>query len=243
MKKQQFIDTLKKTLEKLKVEDIDDIVSEYVQHFEFKLADGFTEEEIAAKLGDPVAIATQYTPREQPLAKESGNKALVYGGLVPANIGAGLFFYFFIGWSVVLAAFSVLCAVAGFMMITNLNFSISTAPLIPSMPYGVGLALAFPLFFLSVLSMLGAIYSCMYIKQLFKAFIRWQRNIIAAAKGKPKLPSLSMHPRPKPKTKRILRNIMIITLIGFGITFIIGYAVAAITAKAFEFWHVWDWFQ
>ena len=36
-----------------------DVVEEYQQHFSFKLADGYSEEEIAARLGDPVALAAQ----------------------------------------------------------------------------------------------------------------------------------------------------------------------------------------
>ena len=36
-----------------------DVVEEYQQHFAFKLADGYSEEEIAARLGDPVALAAQ----------------------------------------------------------------------------------------------------------------------------------------------------------------------------------------
>ena len=34
-------------------------VVEYQQRFSFKLADGYSEEEIAARLGDPVALAAQ----------------------------------------------------------------------------------------------------------------------------------------------------------------------------------------
>ena len=36
-----------------------DVVEEYQQHFAFKLADGYSEEEIAARLGDPVALSAQ----------------------------------------------------------------------------------------------------------------------------------------------------------------------------------------
>ena len=36
-----------------------DVVEEYQQHFSFKLADGYSDEEIAARLGDPVALAAQ----------------------------------------------------------------------------------------------------------------------------------------------------------------------------------------
>lgn len=60
MKRNEFIETLKEKLESNGVEDTDDIIEEYEEHFAFKLADGYSEEEIAAKLGDPKAIASQY---------------------------------------------------------------------------------------------------------------------------------------------------------------------------------------
>lgn len=41
-----------------------DVVEEYQQHFSFKLADGYSEEEIAARLGDPVALAAQFGEAE-----------------------------------------------------------------------------------------------------------------------------------------------------------------------------------
>ena len=41
-----------------------DVVEEYQQHFAFKLADGYSEEEIAARLGDPVAPAAQFGEAE-----------------------------------------------------------------------------------------------------------------------------------------------------------------------------------
>ena len=41
-----------------------DVVEKYQQHFSFKLADGYSEEEIAARLGDPVALAAQFGEAE-----------------------------------------------------------------------------------------------------------------------------------------------------------------------------------
>ena len=54
-------------LKKRGVEDADDVAAEYEQHFAFKLADGYSEEEIAAKLGDPAALAVN--PQFFPAAK------------------------------------------------------------------------------------------------------------------------------------------------------------------------------
>ena len=51
MKKAEFLNKLREELEKRNVADAADILEEYEQHFDLKLADGFFEEEIAARLG------------------------------------------------------------------------------------------------------------------------------------------------------------------------------------------------
>ncbi len=60
MTKNEFMTQLASELRKRNIADVADVVDEYEQHFAFKLADGYTEEEIAARLGDPVAVAAQF---------------------------------------------------------------------------------------------------------------------------------------------------------------------------------------
>ena len=60
MTKFEFMEQLKEELTKNNIADVSDIISEYEQHFTFKLADGFSEEEIAANLGSPIQIAAQF---------------------------------------------------------------------------------------------------------------------------------------------------------------------------------------
>lgn len=60
MTKQEYLNELKSELIKQGVEDTEEVLTEYEQHFLFKLADGFPEEEIAAKLGAPGTIAAQF---------------------------------------------------------------------------------------------------------------------------------------------------------------------------------------
>ena len=60
MTKSEFMTQLASELRKRNVADVADVVDEYEQHFAFKLADGYTDEEIAARLGDPVAVAAQF---------------------------------------------------------------------------------------------------------------------------------------------------------------------------------------
>ena len=54
MTKNEYLEQLQASLRRGRVSDADDILDEYRQHFEFKMAEGYTEEEIAAKLGDAV---------------------------------------------------------------------------------------------------------------------------------------------------------------------------------------------
>lgn len=239
MNKQQYLDELKKNLEKLKVADIDDIISEYAQHFDFKLADGYHDEEIAAKLGDVKTVAEHFAEGgAKPAAKVLGGKPLIYTGLGFSDVGAGIFFILFAAWTFVLGAAAVAFLVASGLMFTGINI----ANIIPPMPYINSFFFALPMVALTVLSAVGTVYCYFYMKQLCKAYGRWHRNIVAAVKQKPVLPSLAKHPQLTSKTKRKLRNLFSIAFVVFGITFIIAYVAAAIATGAFEFWHVWKWF-
>lgn len=60
MTKNEFLSEFTEALNKLKIADAEDIVEEYRNHFDFKLADGYSEEEIAAKLGKPRDLAAQF---------------------------------------------------------------------------------------------------------------------------------------------------------------------------------------
>ena len=71
MKKTEFLNKLREELEKRNVADAADILEEYEQHFDLKLADGFFEEEIAARLGDPAILAAQFDETERTPQKES----------------------------------------------------------------------------------------------------------------------------------------------------------------------------
>ena len=62
MTKLEFMTQLERALKKHGAADCEDIMEEYGQHFAFKLADGYSEEEIAAKLGAPEELARQSPP-------------------------------------------------------------------------------------------------------------------------------------------------------------------------------------
>ena len=62
MTRNEFV--TQRTAELHKRNVVADVVEEYQQLFSFKLADGYSEEEIAARLGDPVALAAQFGEAE-----------------------------------------------------------------------------------------------------------------------------------------------------------------------------------
>ncbi len=59
MNKQQFINKLTESLQRLPANDRTDIVHDFEEHFEFGLQEGKSEEEIAASLGSPAQISKE----------------------------------------------------------------------------------------------------------------------------------------------------------------------------------------
>ena len=60
MTKSEYIQSLRATLKRLPLEEIEDIIYDYEEHFQIGLSKGKTEEEIAKELGDPKSIAKMY---------------------------------------------------------------------------------------------------------------------------------------------------------------------------------------
>ncbi|MCY3025320.1 DUF1700 domain-containing protein [Aerococcus loyolae] len=65
MKKEEFIDLLRFYLHKLPNSVINDILSDYQEHFQIALNQGKSEEEICQELGSPKQIAKEYLANER----------------------------------------------------------------------------------------------------------------------------------------------------------------------------------
>ncbi|WP_323611808.1 DUF1700 domain-containing protein [Erysipelothrix enhydrae] len=61
MTKNEYLYILRKNLQILPQNEIDDIIQDVHEHFEFGLAEGKDEIEISRTLGDPIEMARQYT--------------------------------------------------------------------------------------------------------------------------------------------------------------------------------------
>lgn len=237
MTKNEFLSKLADELKKNNVTDADDILSEYEQHFAFKMADGYSEEEIAAKLGDPAELASQFenTYKEKISA---GMRATKIIGLCFVDIFAVILFILLIAWEVIMAVFSIANAVIAVCLFSG------TIPrsVIPHIPYLSSVVFGLSLAALSVLSATGCIYFCSFIRQLMRSYGRFHKNTIAAASGNAVLPPLAVHPKLPAKINRRIRSVAQFSLVIFTACAVLGMIISMILSGSLEFWHAWGWF-
>lgn len=231
MTKNEYLNQLKDALKKKNIADAEDILLEYEQHFAFKLADGFSEEEIAAKLAPAQTIAEQFGS-----ITDAKNRRLGFlkAGLSFVVLFEIMFYILFFAWIAVIAGASVASAAIGVCLIGRLNI----AGLIPYMPYGGALIWGVAFLALSLLLLVAAYYCFAYAEQIIKANARWRKNMLSANA----LPPLPWSPQFDHKARRALRIISLCSLTIFSLTCVLGYIVMALQAGALEFWHVWNWF-
>lgn len=235
MTRTEFFARLGEELKKLSIPDAEDIISEYQQHFAFKMADGYSEEEIAAKLGDPVALASQFQGERN---KYGGRKVTTVIGLSIIDVFVSMFFALLMAWEAVMAVFSLATAVVALCLFSGTN----PGTLIPPMPYGIALILGLSLLALAVLTAVGCIYFAAFIRQLIRSYGRFHKNSLDVASGGAPLPSLPIYPRLSAKANRGLRFVALVSLALFAATFVLGVVLSMLISGSLEFWHAWGWF-
>ncbi len=96
MTKLEFMSKLASELHKRNIADAAEVLEEYEQHFAFKLADGYSEEEIAdgyseeeiaARLGSPADLAAQFEPAPQGAKRRSAALTWLWLGWVDVFFG------------------------------------------------------------------------------------------------------------------------------------------------------------
>ena len=236
MTKQEFMSKLSDELNRRGVADADDILEEYEQHFTFKLSDGCTEEEIAARLGDPARLAAQFV--ESGEAKKSGGAGLVVAGVCLADLFGGMVYMLMAAFALVLGAAAIAFAAVGLCLIAGLDMG----GLIPGMPGAGALIVGLALMALSGLTACGCVWYVAFLKQMARAAARMQANALAAAHGRAALPNLPCAPHFSVRTSRRLRRTARVCLMLFAVLFVMGYIVLAVSAGSVQFWHAWGWF-
>lgn len=239
MNKQQYLDALQKAFKAANVAEIDDILDEYRQHFDNKLADGYAENEIAAKLDDPKNVASQFAEAQPDRANKTAG-ALVKFALGFVWIFAGSFFLVLYCFVVVLAAVAVAFLTAGVALLLPSPPAFIS---VPPMPYICSLIFGIMCLALAVLSAIGAFYCHKYIVSMIRSYNRFNKNTIASVSGEGGvLPPLAVTADVSPVFRRRARKLTIAAAAVFAVCFIAGFTLSAILAGSFEFWHTWGWF-
>ena len=231
MTKNEYLLQLKNELKKRQIEDADEILMEYEQHFDYKLDEGYTEEEIAVKLGTPKELAGQFEKSSIQKTEGSALRKTLAAVALPFEVIGGIFFLL---WIIVMAAGSIASLGMGICLITGTNIG----GWIPAMPYLSAVFFAI-CFFAFALLLGGAVYYCfILLNHLIKAMAQWHKNIFS---NRPH-PSVSIEGLDR-KTRRRFHKVIRWFLVGFGIAFVLAFLIAAIQAGGVAFWHIWGWFS
>ena len=234
MTKNEYLEKLGQELHKNKIADKEEILGEYAQHFAFKLADGFTEEEIAAKLGPPETVAAQFEQEKRYAAFGPGGRLYIKMAMSVFAVFEVLVFILFFAWVLAVAVSALASAAVGVSLIGTFN----PAGLLPPMPYLSALILGLCLLAFAVLLAAGAFYFFAFSRQIVRATVRWHKNVTSGHA----LPPVPWSPQFSGKTRRTLRAVLLISVIVFGVTLVLGCVVSAFSAGALGFWHAWGWF-
>lgn len=237
MTRNEFMEKQTEELRRRRVGDAAEVAEEYEQHFAFKLADGYSEEEIAARLGDPAALAAQFEPQSKPPRRSAGLTRL---WLSIVDLFFGILTVFLGAFGVVLGACVVAFGATGICLIGGLE----RLPMVslPSMPLWCGIILGLSLLGLAALSAVGCVWFFAFWRQTFRAYGRFRQNALAPCRGEAVLPGLPLAPQLSGKAKRRLRTAALAGLVLFAVCFVGGYLACSLAAGSPEFWHVWGWF-
>jgi len=246
MTKNDYLTALDNALKAAGVQDSIDIIEEYTEHFDMKLADGFSEEEIAVQLASPDEIAQQFgeiAPSSSVQGKGSMmiSKAITAIGVICLDITAAPIYFTLWTWVFTLGVCSLSFLLLGvFTAIDIQSFGSDGITMIPYMPLICRLLLSIAFISLAVLAAFGTEYCRLYVIQIGRKYIRWHKNLLGK-KGHVH-PPLPINPQINPKKRRTMRNISLYALIVFAVSLIVGLVSMMIAAGSIEPWHEWGWF-
>lgn len=245
MTRDEFMDKLERELAARRVPEPEDILAEYRRHFEYKLADGYSEEETAARLGDPAELAAQFEPGEAESGSGRGGSAaraaLTWTGLIFADMFVLSFFAVFASWVLAVACTALASGLVGLCLL--IPFDLGPWVQLPELPYWCGVLHGLALLALAVLAAAGCGYFARLLAQLWRSYFRFHRNAAAAAAGRPVLPPVPAWPQLGAVRRRRLRRVLIVALAALVVFAAAAMTVSALTAGALEYWHAWGWFQ
>ena len=247
MNRQEYLTALEKALKSAGMNDCDDILEEYSEHFDMKLSDGFSEEEISAKLASPKEVAGQF----KEIAIGDGAKDGSANGSAERILkGIGIVTLDIIMIPILITLYALVfalgaAAIASMVLAILILIRADTLPLLspyvnmPPMPFFASLLLGISLIALAILIGVGAEYSRRYTNQSVRKYTRWHKNMLGRG---PSLPPIPLNPQMAPKKRRALRLLTMISLFAFFAFAIAAMVYMMVASGSLEPWHVWGWF-
>lgn len=181
MNKTEYINKLKTYLHSLTMDELEDILSDYEEHFQIGLSKGKTEEEISKELGDPYDISCNYTNLNNntiiTTTDNNGKNLLIILLLAFFNLIIVLAPYMTIV-SIIISIYiaSISFIFGGIAMIFGMSFNIimpvAQPHILTSLGFGIGLGC------LGLLTLILAVYFTKWLIKLTIRYIKWNLEII-----------------------------------------------------------------
>ena len=244
MNRHEYLAALEKELKSKGVCDYNEIIEEYSEHFNLKTADGYKEEEISAKLASPEDIAEQWSDISTKTERKTGQRIASGIGFffLDACLGIPIFISLY-AWIFSFAAIVFAFAISGVVMITGIDRIYPLSEYVNvgfAMPYISSLFGGIALTALTVLVAMGTEYCRLYTNKLLATYLRWHKTVLSGTTRN--LPPKPIHPVIAPIKRRFMRNSILVSILVFAVSSMLGYASMVIASGSFEPWHIWGWF-
>jgi uncharacterized membrane protein len=187
MNKKDYINKLSSYLGGIPVEERQDVISDFEEHFKEGLAEGRTEEEIADSLGDPRALANQFKASILVSQAEKTTSAVNITRAVLATLGLGFFnLIFILGPFIAIASVLISLFASAIAVIAagvTVFFAAIFGPLFPQY-FAVLVNPAVAIFgsigvtCFGILFFVGCIYLSKILYRLFVRYIKFNLRII-----------------------------------------------------------------
>ena len=187
MNKKDFLNKLSSYLGGIPLEERQDVVNDFEEHFKEGMAEGRTEEDIAGSLGDPRALANQLKASILVSKAEKTASPVNITRAVFATLGLGFFnLIFILGPFIAMAAVLIAlfaCAIAFTATGITVFFAAIFGPLFPqyvSVLFNPAVAIfgSIGVTCLGILFFVGDIYLAKLLYRLFLRYIKFNLRII-----------------------------------------------------------------
>ncbi len=233
MDRQSYLDALKKALLDGGVSDHERVLRQFSEHFDRRLSDGCSEEDIAARLLNPVLVAKRYVCYHGP--GKCPSRRSVAARVMLADVIAALLLLAALCCTAALLGLTGLLAVLSARLILQLG----TPVLFEQLPYWGSLLLGVAGVGIGLLSAMGAFLLIFYGRRGIRDYFCWRRHFLLA----PYCPHPPIHPLMGEKRRGRLRLAAKAAAIVSGLALIAAFVLLSAYTGYHPFWEDFGWFR